>query len=321
VLAAAAERQSPIVRSPLATDGANSAISPARIAHHLLAEFAFWAQISAMAAAPDYYAMLGVTPDADETVIRAAWKALLRKYHPDTAGDLPDAADRLRAVNAAWAVLGNNNSRIAYDLQRAAPSDDATRPGWASPYPMPPRRGFGTTLTLILAFVGLPAVAITLPGVPGQVAAMLPGGDGGSAASFTRSSFRQVRRLLTPAGFGAGSAAASPAIPTSPPAPAPVTTGAPQIDRATIRLAVRHYGRVVRRDGRPGIAAFSRACAQRAASLARWESNDFCAAFDIAAGRDMAASTARYTRLGATTPTAAQRVEQIRAQLRRPDRR
>lgn len=207
-----------------------------------------------MAAAPDYYAMLGVTPGADRAVIRAAWKALLRKYHPDTAHGVPDADDRTRAFNAAWAVLGNNNSRIAYDLQRAAPSDDETRPGWASPYPMPPRRGAGTTLALILAFVGLPAVAITLPGVPGQVAAMLPGGDGGSAASFTRSSFRQVRRLLTPAGFGAGSAAASPAIPTSASTlpPTPAAAAAPRIDRATIRLAVGQYGRVVRRDGRRG---------------------------------------------------------------------
>jgi curved DNA-binding protein CbpA len=269
-----------------------------------------------MAAAPDYYAMLGVTPDADEAVIRAAWKTLLRKYHPDTAHDVPDAAERTRAFNAAWAVLGNNNRRIAYDLERAAPPDDAARPGWASPYPMPPRRGAGTTLTLILAFVGLPAVAMTLPGVPGQVAAMLPGGDGGSAASFTRSSFHQVRRLLTPAGFGAGSAAASPAIPPSPSTPAPVAAGAPRVDRATIRLAVRQYDRVVRRDGRPGVAAFSRACAQRAATLARWESDDFCAAFDIAAGRDMTASATRYTRLGATAPVAAERVEQIGAQIR-----
>lgn len=272
-----------------------------------------------MAAAPDHYATLGVTPGADETVIRAAWKALLRKYHPDTGNDVPDATDRTRAINAAWAVLGDHNRRIAYDLQRAAPPDDDARPGWASPYPMPPRRGAGTTLTLILAFVGLPAVAMTLPGVPGQVAAMLPGGDGGSAASFTQSSFRQVRRLLTPAGFGAGHAVASPAAPAMAAAPAPV--GAPRIDRATIALAVRQYGRVVRRDGRPGVTAFSRACAQRAATLLRWESNDFCAAFDIAAGRDATPAATRYARLGASTPVAARRVEQIRAEIRQVDRR
>jgi len=280
----------------------------------MLAESVFWAQTSLMAAAPDYYAALGVSPNADEAVIRAAWKALLRKYHPDTAQGVPDAADRTRAFNAAWAVLGNNNSRIAYDLQRAAPPEDEARPGWASPYPMPPRRGAGTTLALILAFVGLPAVAITLPGVPGQVAAMLPGGDNGSAASFTRSSFRQVRRLLTPAGFGAGSAAASPAIPALAPASAPAPI--PEIERATVRLAARQYGRVVRRHGRGGVAVYSQACAQRAAALARWESEDFCAAFDITAGRDTAASAARYIRLGSTAAGAARRVEHIRAQLR-----
>jgi curved DNA-binding protein CbpA len=268
-----------------------------------------------MAAAPDYYAMLGVTPDADHAVIRAAWKALLRKYHPDTAHGVPDADDRTRAFNAAWAVLGNNNSRIAYDLQRAAPSDDETRPVWASPYPMPPRRGAGTTLALILAFVGLPAVAITLPGVPGQVAAMLPGGSDGSAASFTRSSFRQVRRLLTPAGFGAGSAAAGPVIPTSPPTPAPAV--APQIDRATVRLAARQYSRVLRSGGRPGVAVYSRGCAQRAARLVRWDSNDFCTAFDMTAGNDTTASAARYVRLGIPAPAATARLGQIRAQLRR----
>lgn len=272
-----------------------------------------------MAAAPDYYAMLGVTPDADHAVIRAAWKALLRKYHPDTAQGVPDADDRARAFNAAWAVLGNNNSRIAYDLQRAAPPDDDTRPSWASPYPMPPRRGAGTTLVLILAFVGLPAVAITLPGVPGQVAAMLPGGSDGSAASFTRSSFRQVRRLLTPAGFGTGSAAASPVIPTSPSTspPTPAPAAAPEVDRATIRLAVRQYGRVVRRDGRPGVAVYSRGCAQRAARLIRWDSNDFCAAFDMTAGHDTTTSAARYVRLGIPAAAATARLGQIRAQLRR----
>jgi len=261
-----------------------------------------------MAAMPDHYAVLGVSPDADEAVIRAAWKALLRKFHPDTARDLPDAAERTRAVNEAWAALGDANRRIAYDLERAAPREDDSLPEWMrSPYPMPPRRGAGTTIVLILAFVGLPAVAITLPGVPGQVAAMLPGGGDGSAAGFARSSLNQVRRLLTPAGFGAGSAAAIPAIVAAP---------TPAIDHATVRLAATQFDRVIRRHGHAGLAIYSRACAQRAASLARWESEDFCAAFDIAAGRDTVASATRYVQLGATPSIAAERLAHIRALLR-----
>jgi hypothetical protein len=260
-----------------------------------------------MADAPDYYALLGVSPDADEAVIRAVWKALLRKYHPDTARDVPDAAERTRAVNAAWAVLGNPNSRIAYDLERAAPAADKAQPSWASPYPMPPRRSAGTTFALILAFVGLPAVAITLPGVPGQVAAMLPG-EGASAASFARSSLHQVRRLLNPAGFGVDRAAVSPAAALAPPAPA--------IDRAAVRLATRQFGRVVRRQGLSGVPAYSRGCAERALALRHWNSEDFCAAFDIAAGRDTAPSASRYVRLGATTASAAARIERIRDLIR-----
>ncbi|WP_103965400.1 J domain-containing protein [Nitrosomonas ureae] len=31
----------------------------------------------------DYYAILGVTPLADNVVIRAAYKALAQRYHPD----------------------------------------------------------------------------------------------------------------------------------------------------------------------------------------------------------------------------------------------
>ncbi len=267
-----------------------------------------------MAATPDHYAVLGVSPDADEAVIRAAWKALLRKFHPDTARDIPDAAERTRAVNDAWAVLGDPNRRIAYDLERAAPPEEDGLPEWMrSPYPMPPRRGAGTTLALILAFVGLPAVAITLPGVPGRVAAMLPGTDGGSAAGFARSSLNQVRRLLTPAGFASDKPGDAVADATTPRVAAPPP---PAVDRGTVRLAVTQFGRVVRRQGHAGLASYSIACAQRAVALEKWESEDFCAAFDIAAGRDTAASAGRYARLGATPSAIDARLTHIRALIR-----
>jgi curved DNA-binding protein CbpA len=36
-----------------------------------------------MDASKDYYAILGLTPSAEEVVIRAAYKALAQRYHPD----------------------------------------------------------------------------------------------------------------------------------------------------------------------------------------------------------------------------------------------
>ncbi len=72
-----------------------------------------------MANTPDYYAVLGVAPSSDEVVIRAAFKALMLKYHPDT-NKSPDAAACATAINAAHAVLGNKAARAAYDGQREA---------------------------------------------------------------------------------------------------------------------------------------------------------------------------------------------------------
>lgn len=56
--------------------------------------------------------MLGVGPAADEAAVRRAYLALARRYHPDVSGG--DAA-RMRAVNEAWATLGDPSRRQRYD--------------------------------------------------------------------------------------------------------------------------------------------------------------------------------------------------------------
>lgn len=69
----------------------------------------------------DYYAVLGVSPDAEDIVIRAAYRALAQRYHPDRAG-APDANahTRMAELNAAYAVLSDQARRSAYDRLRAA---------------------------------------------------------------------------------------------------------------------------------------------------------------------------------------------------------
>lgn len=67
---------------------------------------------------PDHYKVLQVDPEAEAEVVQAAYRRLARKYHPDVA-ESPEAAARMAAINAAWAVLRDPRRRAAYDAQRA----------------------------------------------------------------------------------------------------------------------------------------------------------------------------------------------------------
>jgi DnaJ domain len=71
-----------------------------------------------------HYQLLGVLPTATTAEIRAAYLQLARRWHPDTGG----SADRMRALNAAWAVLGDDRRRDEYDAALGMPptADAAT---------------------------------------------------------------------------------------------------------------------------------------------------------------------------------------------------
>jgi DnaJ-class molecular chaperone len=66
----------------------------------------------------DYYDILGVSEDANPERIKAAYRELALRYHPDRNRDQPEAADRMKAVNEAYAVLSNPAKRREYDAMR-----------------------------------------------------------------------------------------------------------------------------------------------------------------------------------------------------------
>lgn len=67
----------------------------------------------------DYYSILGVLHDADAAVIKAAYRALAQRYHPDRwAGDAAEAHRRMAELNEAIAVVGDAQQRAAYDRSR-----------------------------------------------------------------------------------------------------------------------------------------------------------------------------------------------------------
>jgi DnaJ-class molecular chaperone len=65
----------------------------------------------------DYYAQLGVAPDATPETIKSVYRKQASQYHPDKNPD-PDAAQRFREVQEAYEVLSDNSRRKAYDETR-----------------------------------------------------------------------------------------------------------------------------------------------------------------------------------------------------------
>lgn len=139
----------------------------------------------------DPYEVLGVQPDASEVVIRDAYRALARRYHPDLHPGADD--DMFQRVAAAYGVLGDQRRRRAYDrehgperlvgpvAQRRAPGPSGDpgspqAPGWDETEP--PRSGPPTDEWKVLSWVGAAVMAAVLVAVlVVATAALVLGGD------------------------------------------------------------------------------------------------------------------------------------------------
>ena len=62
----------------------------------------------------DYYEVLGVGKDADDKTIKSAFRKLAKKYHPDVSKE-PDAAEKFKEAQEAYAVLSDPEKRKQYD--------------------------------------------------------------------------------------------------------------------------------------------------------------------------------------------------------------
>jgi len=63
----------------------------------------------------DYYEVLGVSRDADEKKLKAAYRRLARKYHPDLNKGDSSAEAKFKDVSEAFAVLSDPEKRAQYD--------------------------------------------------------------------------------------------------------------------------------------------------------------------------------------------------------------
>lgn len=71
-------------------------------------------------AEPDHYATLGLDHRCSAEQIRAAYRLLAKRHHPDVNNGCSESAARTRALNAAHEILSDPERRLAYDRERAA---------------------------------------------------------------------------------------------------------------------------------------------------------------------------------------------------------
>lgn len=76
----------------------------------------------------NYYKILEITETASEEVIRAAYRALAKKYHPDSyKGSNADRNKYMAQINEAYEVLSNEQKRKSYDLKLQLEKEDQQR--------------------------------------------------------------------------------------------------------------------------------------------------------------------------------------------------
>jgi curved DNA-binding protein CbpA len=66
----------------------------------------------------DHYRVLSIAPDASDEEIKEAYRKLALQYHPDRNPASQDASQKMKEINAAYAVLSDPLKRVEYDIPR-----------------------------------------------------------------------------------------------------------------------------------------------------------------------------------------------------------
>lgn len=118
----------------------------------------------------DYYELLEVHPTASAEVIRASFRALSQKWHPDRNEDATATA-RTQALNEAYRTLSDPVLRAAYDqahlhTARSALEQPSSQQDWASEVDedLPPQWlvVIGFTISMLVASINFSDVANSL---------------------------------------------------------------------------------------------------------------------------------------------------------------
>ena len=76
----------------------------------------------------DYYRILGVSAKADQHEIKAAYRKLVKIYHPDVVGDDPEKNRMMIEIQEAYEIIGDEKKRKEHDALRNRKRDIESRP-------------------------------------------------------------------------------------------------------------------------------------------------------------------------------------------------
>jgi hypothetical protein len=212
------------------------------------------------------YDVLNVSVEAEPVVIEAAYKALMKRYHPDQKDGAAISRDAAE-INEAYATLKDPGRRAEYD-HRLWTRDEVLRAAAADLVPPRPSRLFGWTGWAMAALLGCAAIGLTMSNdssPAAHVAAAQVAGTGAPedkpaavAAVFDEEAIPaatteapDVADALPAAAAATAVGAAiiaAPAVPTAESKPAPRVRAKPV---RTPRAAATRWTRAVRRPAAP----------------------------------------------------------------------
>lgn len=80
----------------------------------------------------DYYEVLGVEKSADDAALKKAYRALAKKYHPDTNPGDKEAEAKFKEASEAYAILSDPEKRRQYDQFGHAAFDGGAGGGYSN---------------------------------------------------------------------------------------------------------------------------------------------------------------------------------------------
>ena len=85
----------------------------------------------------DPYRVLGLEPGASDDEVKAAYRGLAKKYHPDVNGGSPEAEAKMKEINAAYSQIMNRHAEPNPGSSRGAGSYGSGQGGYGGPQNAP----------------------------------------------------------------------------------------------------------------------------------------------------------------------------------------